>query len=176
MSVLFGLVVAGNGPTSSAFIPVQEWVPMQHDRFIADTEANMGYIVHNDGSYTEFRIGSGQQKTVHYMGITYDASTPLAHWEVKSTTIQTDHGTFGPTGFFLRLYQNGTEYTSYGIHSTGNINDILAGNDRYKSMGCLLVSNTVLDLLKKTYELNGDDLDVVTVFGLSDMLASNVNM
>ncbi|HVW66117.1 MAG TPA: L,D-transpeptidase family protein [Candidatus Peribacteraceae bacterium] len=176
MSVLFGFVVATTPAASPAFIPVQEWVPMQHDRFIADTEANMGYIVHDDGSYTAFRIGSGQQKTVHYMGITYDAATPLAHWEVKSTTIQTDRGTFGPTGFFLRLYENGKDYTSYGIHSTGNINDILAGNDRYKSMGCILVSNQVLNLLAKTYELNDHDLDVVTVFGLSDLLASATNM
>ncbi len=165
LGAIFGLALGSMGPSPALPIEASYWTPEIHDTFIADTESNMGYIVHENGDYTMFRIGSGQQKKVHYMGITYDASTPVEHWAVKSTKIQTDRITFGESGFFMRLWRDNEE-TAYGIHATENIKDILASNDRYKSMGCILVSNDILDILKKTYELNGKNLDVVTVEGI----------
>ena len=171
MSALFGLVLASSSSAATdAGLPLptdlQYWTPEVHDRFIADTESNLGYIVHDDGQYTMFRIGSGKEKIVHYMGITYDASTPSDMWDVRSTTtFNNDHITFGKTGVFLRLTRGGEE-TSYGIHATANIDDILASDDRYRSEGCILVGNDVLQVLEKTYALNGNDLNVVTVHGL----------
>jgi hypothetical protein len=178
MAILFGLVVSSSSPapavTPNLPLPVdlQYWVPQKNDRFVADTKANLGYIVHDNGSYTMFRIGSGKEETVHYMGITYDASTPTTHWEVKSTTVfNNDHITFGKSGLFLRLSRDGQD-TSYGIHATANIDDILASNDRYRSYGCILVSNQVLGILSSTYTLSGNKLDVVTVGGMGDEIAA----
>lgn len=174
LSLLFGFVAATSpvGTTAQA-IPLDQWIPQQSDRFIADTEANQGYIVHTDGSYTTFKIGSGQQKTVRYIGKTYNAATPADTWTVKSTTIQRDRGTFGKSGLFLRLYINDTYDTNYGIHSTGNIDDILADTDRYKSMGCILVSDEVLEILAQTYSLNDGRLEVATVKGISGAQAKS---
>jgi hypothetical protein len=167
MSILFGLAVASSGPMSTAnTIPLQEWVPMQNDHFIADTETNQGYIVHPDGSFATFPIGSGKEERVNYAHLTYNAATPDRLWTVKSTTIQTDHGTFGKTGLFLRLSSSGDPESHYGIHATGNINDILKKDDRYKSMGCILVSDDVLDILAQTYALNSNTLSVATIHGL----------
>ncbi len=175
LSLLFGFVAATSnvGATAQA-IPLDQWIPQQSDRFIADTEANQGYIVHSNGSYTTFKIGSGQQKTVRYLKKTYNAATPEENWTVQSTTIQRDRGTFGKSGLFLRLYIDGSD-TNYGIHATGNIEEILADTDRYKSMGCILVSDTVLELLAQTYTLNDERLEVATVKGLPQM-SSNTTL
>lgn len=170
MSVLFGLVVSGPAPLTSQYIPLDQWQPEAGDRFIVDTEENVGYLVHESGNYTSMKVGSGKKQVVHYIGRTYNATTPEAYWVVKSSHIQGDRITFGPTGRFLRLYMNGTEHTAYGIHPTANINDILAGDDRYKSMGCVLVSEAVMDILMTTYALNGDRLEVVTRHGIDDLL------
>jgi|CXWL01.1.fsa_nt_gi hypothetical protein len=171
--MLFGLSVAvGNPATASQSIPFREWVPQQHDRLIADTEANTGYITHENGTYTTFPIGSGQQKVVHYGGKTYNATTPADYWVVKSTTIQTNRIDFGKSGMFLRLYRNGTDRTSYGIHATSNINELLAADDRYKSFGCILVSNEVLEALLQTYTLNKGQLEVATTRGLNKTLVT----
>ncbi|UPA22101.1 hypothetical protein K8942_03485 [Candidatus Peribacteria bacterium] len=170
VSILFGLAtVSSVNSTVLQPIPVHEWVPQQHDRFIADTEANQGYIVHMNGSYTTFKIGSGQKKTLRYIGKTYNGATPEELWTVKSTTIQRDRGTFGKSGLFLRLYMDGEYETNYGIHATGNIDEILAEDDRYKSMGCVLVSDEVLEILAMTYALNDNTLEVATVKGLPVM-------
>ncbi len=168
LSLVFGLVTVTSVPFSSAnVIPFEQWVPAQEDRFIADTEANRGYIVHTDGSYTDFTIGSGKQQNVRYAGMHYNAATPDEIWTVKSTTIQKDKAMFGKTGLFLRLsYNDGKTESHYGIHSTGNINDLLAADDRYKSYGCILVSDAVLDVLTQTYLLNDKHLEVATVRGL----------
>ena len=169
--MLFGLSIAvGNSAAAIHPIPFREWVPAQHDRLIADTKSNTGYIAHEDGSYTTFPIGSGMQKVVNYGSKTYDASTPSRNWIVKSTTIQTDKIDFGKSGMFLRLYSNGTDRTSYGIHATENIDWLLKQDDRYKSFGCVLVSNEVLEALLQTYTLNKGELEVATVDGLDTSL------
>ncbi len=162
---LFGIVVAtSSGGSNDQQLPidVSAWTPEIHDRFVADTKSNIGYIVHEKGGFTMFRIGSGQRKIVNYMSRTYDAATPSKKWTVLSTTIQTDQDSFGKEGHFLRLYDN-KEYTAYGIHTTDNIQKILSADDRYKSFGCVLVSEQVLSILMKTYTLNNNTLDIVTI-------------
>lgn len=175
MSVLFGLVVSGTPaqpPPPSPLIPLEQWQPRAGDRFIVDTRENVGYIVHESGEYTTMKVGSGKQQVVRYIGRVYDATTPERFWVVKSSHIQGDRITFGKTGRFLRLYADGDTYTSYGIHPTANIDEILASDDRYRSMGCVLVSEAVMDILMETYELNGERLDVVTRYGIDDVLAA----
>ena len=172
MSALFGLVVSASPMTSYHHVPLEEWVAAKGDRFIVDTRENVGYIVHEDGSFTHMRVGSGRNEVVRYIGRTYLASTPSSRWTVKSKHIQGDKITFGPSGRFLRLYKNGTDYTAYGIHATANIDYLLAEDDRYKSFGCVLVDDDVMDVLYKTYELNNNSLEVVTIHGLESILAT----
>ncbi len=169
MALLFGLALSGPAPLTNQFIPLDQWEAEAGDRFIADTQENTGYIVHESGNYTSMRIGSGKKQVVRYIGKVYNAATPSDYWVVKSTHIHGDRITFGKTGRFMRLYIDGKS-TAYGIHATDNIDDILAADDRYKSMGCILVSNAVLDILEETYALNGNTLEVVTTKGIDEAL------
>jgi len=173
MSVLFGVMASTATPAISPYIPLQEWQVQAGDRFAVDTEENMGYIIHTDGSYTSTKVGSGKQQTVNYIGKTYFAATPSDNWVVKSKNLYADKITFGKGGRFLRLYADGKTSTSYGIHATDNIEDILKmpADERYKSMGCVLVSEAMMDILEATYELNGRMLEVVTVDGI-DLVTS----
>jgi len=170
MSLLFGLSLSSNAQLTSTYIPLPEWTVQQGDRFIVDTQDNIGYVVHTNGDYTSIRVGSGKNAYVNYAGRKYKATTPLGRWTVKSRHIQSDRGLFGKSGRFLRLYFNGEEYTKYGIHSTGNIQKLLSEDDRYKSMGCILVNDEVLDLLEQTYYLNGEKLEIVTTYGINENL------
>jgi hypothetical protein len=170
MSLLFGVVLSTASPLTYQHIPLERWEAAKGDRFIVDTRENIGYIVHEDGSFTHMRVGSGKNEWVRYIGRTYLASTPSSRWTVKSKHIQGDKITFGPSGRFLRLYKNGKDYTAYGIHATANIDDLLAVDDRYKSFGCVLVDDDVMDILYKTYELNDKSLEVVTIHGLESVL------
>jgi hypothetical protein len=169
-SVVVGLVVAASNPAAAQYVSLDTWQPMQGDSFIADTRANIGYLVHEDGSFTSMRIGSGRREVVRYMRRTYNATTPSDGWIVKEIDTQTDRLTFGKDGTFMRLYRDGTEYTSYGIHSVANIDELLATNERYYSMGCVLVDYATLEILLATYKLNGDTLDVLTVDGLTALM------
>jgi hypothetical protein len=166
-SAIVGLVVTTSSPAASSFVSPDVWTPVKGDVFIADTRANMGYIVHADGEYTGMRIASGKRETVHYMRQTYNAATPSDGWTVKEINVQRDRLTFGKDGTFMRLYRDGTQHTSYGIHSVANIDDLLATDERYYSMGCVLVDYDTLDILLDTYALNGNTLDVLTVDGLN---------
>lgn len=170
MSILFGLIVSSPAPLDSPFIPLEQWQPEAGDRFIVDTRENVGYLVHENGHYTATKVGSGKQQIVRYIGRVYDATTPDNYWVVQSSHIQPDRITFGETGRFLRLYDDGVTYTAYGIHPTANIDEILAGENRYKSMGCVLVSEAMMDILMDTYALNGERLEVVTRHGIDDLL------
>lgn len=172
MSLLFGVVLSASAPLTYHHIPLDQWEASKGDRFIVDTRENIGYIVHEDGSFTHMRVGSGKNEMVRYIGLTYMASTPSGSWTVKSKHIQGDKITFGPSGRFLRLYKDGTDYTAYGIHATANIDELLGEDDRYKSFGCVLVDNEVMDILYKTYDLNGGSLEVVTIHGIESILAA----
>ena len=170
LSAIFGIVLSTTALQSPQAAPLSEWVPAQGDRFIADTKNNVGYIVHEDGQYTQMLIATGRREKVHYIGRTYMATTPIAKWTVKAKKIQGDRVTFGKSGEFLRLYRDGTEYTAYGIHDYKYLDDVLAKDveGRYFSMGCILVPQNVVDLLEAAYVLNGNKLDFATVYGLDE--------
>lgn len=148
-------------------VPLAQWEPERGDRFLVDTERNMGYLIHRDGSYAVTYLATGQNRWVHYLGRSYVATTPQAEWVVRDMNIQSDRRTFGPRGIFLRLFRNGSEYTRYGIHSNASIQWMLLQPQRYFSMGCILVSDPVLDLLNETFELDGE-LRVTTVYGFDE--------
>jgi hypothetical protein len=163
LSALFGISLlasaASGGPVAS-----DAWVPVAGDRVIVDTQENVGYLVRENGDYTSFPVLTGQRRVVHYIGRTYNAATPENRWTVKSVDVKGRSMTFGETGTFMRLYDEDGE-TAYGIHSHLTFQKMLDEGDRYRSMGCVLVSEDVLKLILKTYELNGNTLDVVTTFG-----------
>lgn len=166
-SAIIGLAIATAAPSPVQQIPLHDWQPAKGDAFIADTRANIGYLVHADGSFTATKIASGKHETVHYMRQTYNAATPSDHWIVKEINTQTDRLTFGKDGTFMRLYRDGTQYTSYGIHSVANIDKLLETDQRYYSMGCVLVDDRMLAILLDTYELNDESLQVLTIDGLA---------
>lgn len=175
LSALFGIALAAGVPqVDSPAIPQESWIAMKGDRFIVDTKENMGYIAHDNGSYLSFKVATGQRRYVRYLGMTYNAATPNRRWTVQSTDVKGDHVTFGPTGFFMRLYDDG-DHTAYGIHSHRDIKTMLADDKRYYSMGCILVSDDILALLTQAYYLNGNTLDVVTVNGLDTSLLAEAN-
>jgi hypothetical protein len=147
-------------------IPLSQWEPAKGDMFIADTAINVGYIRDKKGNYAEFKIGSGQKRWVYYIGRSYNAATPDGWWVVKSTKIQSDRWTFGDKGFFMRLSWNGDKDTPYGVHAMANVEEKLAREDRYISMGCIIVGYDVLDMLNRIYVLNGYQLQVVTRRGI----------
>ncbi len=148
------------------YVPFDTWQPAQGDQFVADTQENIGYLIHTDGSYTSVKIGSGQRKMVHYMKRSYYAATPSDSWVVGAIDTQSDRLTFGKDGTFMRLYRDGTS-TPYGIHSVANIDDLLATKDRYYSMGCVLVDYKTLAILMETYTKNGNTLVLHTMDGLT---------
>jgi len=69
--------------------------------------------------------------------------------------------TFGPTGEFLRLYFNGKR-TLYGIHGHKYFEDMINSGNRFRSMGCLIVADDVLDVIENSYLANGESLMVIT--------------
>lgn len=155
--------------------PLADWQPQRGDSFVADTENNIGYLVHRNGEFATFSIATGQRRVVRYIGRTYNASTPNASWRVLSNEVKGDRITFGKQGRFLRLSKldgNEPERTPYGIHSHAYIQKMLSDELRYKSMGCVLVSEDVLDVVIDTYNLNDQSLDVFTVSGLGNMTPS----
>lgn len=165
LSSLFGIALAASVSTGG-FVPVDTWIPVAGDRLIVDTEKNVGYVVRESGDYTTFPVLTGQRRVVRYIGRTYNAATPEKIWTVKSVDVKGRSMTFGETGRFMRLYDEGTQ-TPYGIHSHLTFKKMLAEGDRYRSMGCILVDEDILKMLVKTYELNGSTLDVVTKFGVT---------
>lgn len=175
LSVLFGITLAATAPQAdSPSIPQESWISMKGDRLIVDTQENMGYLVHDNGSYFEFKVATGQKRNVRYLGLSYNAATPNRRWNVLSTHIQPDRTTFGPSGLFLRLYYK-DERTSYGIHSHRSIAKMLEEEKRYESMGCVLVTDDVLAFITQAYYLNGNTLDVVTVNGIDSSLLAKAD-
>lgn len=158
-------------PTKERAIEITEWAPETGDSFLVDRDSNVGYLLHKKGGFTSFTLATGQRRVVRYIGRTYNATTPLASWKALSREIKGDRITFGKSGRFLRLSmeeESGLERTPYGIHSHAYIQAMLQANDRYRSMGCILVADEVLDIIIETFERNGNTLDVQTVAGLGD--------
>ncbi|MDD5055531.1 MAG: hypothetical protein PHZ00_04660 [Candidatus Peribacteraceae bacterium] len=152
---------------------IADWQPEAGDVFIADTDENIGYLVHPDGIQTSFPIVTGQRSVVRYIGRVYNARTPARAWTVLSKDIKGDRTTFGKDGTFLRLTRNSTdEDTPYGIHSHRSAVKMLADDYRYRSMGCIIVSYDVLAIIESTFALSGNRLPVLTVNGMDKDIAS----
>lgn len=164
LSTLFGIslfAAATGGPVDLA-----AWTPAAGDRVIVDTLENVGYLVRENGDYTSFPVLTGQRRVVHYIGRTYNAATPNKHWTSKSIDIKGRSMTFGETGTFIRLYDENGKGTPYGIHSHLAFQTMLDSGDRYRSMGCVLVSEDVLKLIVQTFDRNGGSLEIVTTYGI----------
>lgn len=165
-SLLVGLAFAVSTAASAGPNAPEQWVPAAGDRVMVDTLENVGYLVREDGAYTTFPVLTGQKRVVHYIGRTYNAATPNKEWTAQSVDVKGRSMTFGETGTFVRLYDDG-EKTPYGIHSHLTFQKMLDEGNRYRSMGCVLVSEDVLKLIVKTFELNGGGLAVTTAQGVT---------
>lgn len=154
-------------PSEMSATEISEWEISPGDSLLVDTNRNIGYLVHENGGYTEFPVATGQRRIVRYIGRTYNAKTPNLRWDVREKVVKGDRTTFGKRGLFLRLFDDDGE-TAYGIHSHRSIDAMLAEEKRYRSMGCILVSESLLDVIEATYEANGQTLVVVTVDGFED--------
>lgn len=146
--------------------PYAEWQTMPGDSLVVDTEGNVGYLLHEDGGYTSFPVATGQRRVVRYIGRTYNAKTPTRTWVSLSKEVKGDRTTFGKEGTFLRLYDDG-EQSPYGIHSHKSADKMVSSEpeERYRSMGCVIVTQNVLDNIVATFEMNGQRLNVVTTYG-----------
>ncbi|PIR52700.1 hypothetical protein COU76_05070 [Candidatus Peregrinibacteria bacterium CG10_big_fil_rev_8_21_14_0_10_49_10] len=164
-SVLFATSAFASHATVPLQISLAEWQPQVGDHLLLDTKDNWGYMMHDNGLYIRFPIATGQRRNVWYIGRYYNAATPNWNWELKSESIKGDRVTFGPTGRFLRLYKDGDTRTPYGIHGHRDADEMMESDERFRSMGCVIVKEDMLDLIEQTYELNGELLDVQTVYG-----------
>lgn len=169
LSTLASFALATSAFTSTDTIPLQisaaEWGPRVGDQLLIDTKANLGYLVHDDGLYISFPVITGQRRNVWYIGRYYNAATPTWDWEIQTTHIKGDRVTFGPTGRFLRMYKNGENRTAYGIHGHRDGIQMLLEDDRFRSMGCIIVSEDMLDTIEQAYEMNNEKLSVKTTYG-----------
>ncbi|MEQ1849073.1 MAG: hypothetical protein ABL890_00595 [Candidatus Peribacteraceae bacterium] len=154
-------------PSEEAETPIAEWTAKEGDAFIVDTKTNMGYLVHPDRGYTSFPVVTGQRRAVRYIGRTYNATTPVRSWSSGDIHVKRDFTTFGSRGIFIRLFHEG-EKTPYGIHSHKYVDVMMARDDRFGSMGCVIVTEEILDIILDTYAKNADTLAVVTEYGLTD--------
>jgi L,D-transpeptidase catalytic domain len=143
------------------------WIPAAGDRMVVDTQENIGYLIHDDGEFVSFPVLTGQRRVVHYIGRTYYAATPEQLWTAKSVETKGRSMTFGEKGTFVRLYDKNDERTAYGIHSHLTFQKMLEEGDRYRSMGCVLVSEDILTVIVKTFKTNGQTLSVKTVHGVA---------
>jgi len=182
--VILGLVVLALYPAAGAYahgegrtlmdrrhIALSEWWQTVDDRMIVDVRNNMGYLVKRTGQYTSFKVVTGRRSVVRYIGRTYVASTPLKEWVARPAEIKDDLTTFGPRGIFYRLFSDGgDERTAYGIHSHRSAEEMLARNERFASMGCVIVAENIVDVIGKTIYMNGGGLQVVTVNGFAPYL------
>lgn len=147
--------------------PLSEWQVLEGDALVVDTKDNMGYLVHRDGGFASFAVVTGQRRVVRYIGRTYYAKTPAKKWTVQSLEVKGDRRTFGPRGQFLRFFLSG-EKTAYGIHAHRQGEEMLQSDDRYRSMGCVIVSEGVMDILTELFRLNDEHIDIVTAYGLGE--------
>ncbi len=116
---------------------------------------------------------TGQRSVVRYIGRVYDATTPVRSWTALSKETKGDRITFGKDGTFFRLTNNKTEErTPYGIHGHAYADKMFSGQTRYRSMGCIIVSDEILEIIGRTFAMNGDRLPVLTTFGLEQDIAS----
>jgi len=164
-SVVFATSVFASNETIPLQISIAEWSPHVGDQLLINTKDNWGYLIHDDGIFVRFPVVTGQRRNVWYIGRYYNAATPTWNWEIQSTHIKGDRVTFGQTGRFLRLYKNGQTRTAYGIHSHRDGVQMLSEDDRFRSMGCIIVSEDMLNTIEQAYEFNSGNLSVKTLYG-----------
>ncbi len=141
------------------------WLTQKGDYFAADVKNNRGYFIHPNGTSYEFPIITGQRRYVYYIGRYYFAGTPVRSWEIDlDVEIKDDKVTFGSTGRFFRLFDHGKS-SSYGIHGHRNFQAMLDSGDLYRSMGCIIVPEPILDIFQKVYDHNGGMIRVETFEG-----------
>lgn len=130
----------------------------------------MAYLANDTTkTYTEFRILSGQPRYVHYIGRYYFAATPEQEWEIKSMDTKKDRVTFGKTGRFFRLYENG-DATPYGIHGLKNSAKLIEQGKIYASMGCVIIPEEILDFIDSSYKIDNKNMKVFTTSDFNKIL------
>lgn len=145
-------------------VSLENWQPRAGDRLVIDTKENEGYLIHTDGRHLNFPVITGQRKNVYYIGRYYFAATPERKWNVESMDIKSNRYTFGPSGRFLRFhYEN--DQTPYGIHEHNAEEVMFERNDRFQSMGCIIVKTEIMDILEKSFQLNEGEIKVITKYG-----------
>lgn len=147
---------------SSETTDIAAWVPQKGDVFEVNVQTNIGHLYHPDGTTLEFEVVSGVRRVVRYIGMRYFAATPATSWVAQNMQIKKDRMTFGKSGRFIRLFKNGVTSTAYGIHSFGREDSMFKVPGRYGSMGCIIVRESVMDLIEKTLEVNEGKLPVRT--------------
>jgi hypothetical protein len=135
------------------------------DRIVVDTKENEGYLIHADGRFLAFPVATGQRRNVCYIGRCYNAKTPEKTWQIMARTIKGDRTTFGPSGRFLRLFDD-DEQTAYGFHEYKYEDRMFDDQPRFKSMGCIIVKQEIMDILDRTFAVNEGVIDVVTRYGV----------
>ena len=150
-------------------VDVELWTPSIGDRFLVDTESNIGYLVHTNGRYIQFDVATGQRRYVSYIGRYYFAATPTWEWTAKTNETKWDRTTYGKDGTFLRLFRNGDERTAYGIHAYKN-DGMHETEDRFRSMGCIVPTHKMLDVIVETMNVNEGEIRVTTQFGIEQNL------
>lgn len=109
--------------------------------------------MHPSGEYyLPFKVATGQRRVVHYIGRTYDATTPLGLFHIGLENVKGDRTTFGSTGRFFRLLENQDEMTAYGFHGHAASKYMLNDPDeeRYKSMGCVITDEEMIKIIAET--------------------------
>ncbi len=162
--LLAGLIWLPAGVDAENLAPVA-WEPEPGDAFVVDVPANMGYLVHRNGQSFSFPVATGKKAYVRYIGRGYRAETPIRSWTAEQKQVKGDRRTFGVSGRFIRLFRGG-ENSPYGIHAYYKEKDWLEAKERYFSMGCIIVTETMMDIIEKTYDLSKNSLAVITTDNL----------
>ncbi len=156
--LLLGTPLPVHAAEASARAP---WEPNIGDVFIVDVPNNMGYLVHENGESLPFPVATGRREVVRYIGRTYRADTPIRTWTAEQRQIKGDRRTFGVSGRFIRLFRSG-ESSPYGIHSYYKEEDWMKADGRYFSMGCIVVTEEMMDVMEKTFIVNEEKMIVIT--------------
>ena len=146
---------------------MHDWQPAIGDKMVIDTKENRGYLIHTDGRSIDFPVVTGQHRNVCYIGRCYNAATPSRDWIAKSKHIKGDRLTYGKTGRFIRLYDSDGR-THYGIHGYGKEEEMFAQKSLFQSMGCVIVRESILNIIDATFALNKKSLSVITKKGVED--------
>lgn len=143
-------------------VEVSEYQSSEGDYLTVYIPTGKGYLANDTTKiYAEFPILSGQPRNVHYIGRYYFAATPEQEWEVKSMDTKKDRVTFGKTGRFFRLYEDGNA-TPYGIHGYKYAASLIEKGKIYASMGCVIVPEEVLNVIDASFKADVKDMKVIT--------------